>query len=333
MKSLKTQILIALFSVLNLGASAWASGNAALTPCPARPLIASELDAGKYAETASVLEHEIERNPKDAQATLWLARSFLGLADYERAVAYAERAVQLAPDCSESHYWLARSYAMRADTARSFWLARKARIEYQSAVRLDADNLDARRDLMEFYLQAPWVLGGSKEKAWAQVEAIASRNATEGDLARAIYWRDLNQTELASKEYRKVLEAKPRQAEAYFQVADFYESDGQPAELEDAVRAASIIAPQDPRLDYYRAVASVMRRQDLSSAEQNLKGYLARTPPRDDFPSHAAARNWLGRIYEIRGDKQAAIEQYRSALNLSPDNQSARDALRRLDTN
>jgi tetratricopeptide (TPR) repeat protein len=333
MKSLKIQNFVALSSVLILGASAWASGNAALSPCPARPAIASELDAGKYVETVSVLEREVERNPNAAQATLWLARSFLGLADYYRAVTYAERAVQLAPDCSESHYWLARSYAMKADTARSFWLARKARIEYQSAVRLDADNLDARRDLMEFYVQAPWILGGSKEKAWAQVEAIASRSATEGDLARAIYWRDLNRPELASKEYRKVLEAKPRQAEAYFQVADFYEADQQPAELEAAVRAVSAISPQDPRLDYYRAVASVMRRQDLSSAEQNLKGYLVNTPPRDDFPSHAAARSWLGRIYEIRGDKQEAIEQYRSALNLSPDNQPARDALRRLDAN
>ncbi|HXH49533.1 MAG TPA: tetratricopeptide repeat protein [Terriglobia bacterium] len=333
MKLLKIQILAALFSVLILGARAWASGNAALGPCPARPSIASELDAGKYAEAASVLEQEVERNPDDAQATLWLARSFLGLADYDRAVTYAERAVQLSPDCSESHYWLARSYAMKADTARSFWLARKARIEYQSAVRLDADNLDARRDLMEFYLQAPWILGGSKEKAWAQVEAIAARSAAEGDLARAIYWRDLNQPELASKEYRKVLEAKPRKAETYFQVADFYESDGQPEELEATVRAVSSIAPRDPRLGYYSAVSRILRRQDLSSAEEDLKGYLAKTAPRDDFPSHAAARSWLGRIYEMRGEKKLAIEEYRSALDLSPDNQSARDALRRLDAN
>jgi tetratricopeptide (TPR) repeat protein len=331
MNPLKIKTCAALFSVLLLGACAWASGSAALGPCPARPAIASEEDAGKYAETASVLEKEVNRNPNDVQATLWLARSFLGLADYGRAVTYAERAVELSPECSESHYWLARSYGMKADTTRSFWLARKARTEYQAAVRLDEDNLDARRDLMEFYLQAPWILGGSKERAWAQVEAIASRSATQGNLARAIYWRDLNQPELASREYRKVLEANPRQAEAYFQVADFYEADQQPAEVEAAVRAVSSIAPRDPRLDYYRAVVSVMRRQDLLRAEQDLKGYLAKTPPRDDFPSHAAARNWLGQIYEIRGDKREAIEQYRSALNLSPDNQSARDGLRRLD--
>lgn len=284
-------------------------------------------------ETVSVLKREVDKNPNDAQATLWLARSFLELAEYDQAVTYAEHAVRLSPDCSESHYWLARSYAMKADTARSFLLARKARMEYQVAARLDPDNLDARRDLMEFYLQAPWILGGSKEKAWDQVEAIALRNPTEGDLARAIYWRDLNEPALASKEFQKVLEAKPQRAEAYFQVADFYEADGKPAEVEAVVRAVSPIAPRDPRLNYYSAVASVMRHEDLSKAEQNLKEYLAKTPPRDDFPSHAEARNWLGRIHEIRGEKRRAVDEYRSALSLSPDNQSARDALRRLDAN
>jgi tetratricopeptide (TPR) repeat protein len=333
MKSLKIQFLAALVSVLALGARGWASGHSAPSPCPARPAIASDIDAGKYTEAASVLKQEVARNPNDAQASLWLARSFLSLGDYDQAVTFAERAVQLSPDCSESHFWLARSYGMKADTARSFWLARKARVEYQTSVRLDPDNLAARRDLMEFYLQAPWILGGSKDKAWAQVEAIASRDTTEGDLARAIYWRNLNKPLLADVEYRKVLDARPRQAEAYFQIADFYEADHKPAEVEAAVRAVSLIVPGDPRVDYYSAVASVMKRRDLSKAEECLKAYLAKTPPRDDFPPHAAAHDWLGRIYEIWGKKQQAIEQYRLALGLNADNQSARGALQRLDAN
>jgi tetratricopeptide (TPR) repeat protein len=335
MKSLKIQIIAALFSVFALGARGWASGSPTPnpSPCPARPAIASDLDAGKYAEAASALRQKVARNPKDAQATLWLARSFIDLGNYDQAVNFAERAVQLSPDCSESHFWLARSYAMKADTSRSFWLARKAKIEYQSAVDLDPDNLLARRDLMEFYLQAPWILGGSKDKARAQLEAIASRNAAEGHLARAIYWKDLNNPALAAKEYRKALDARPHQAEAYFQIADFYEGDWKPAEVEAAVRAVSLIVPGDPRLDYYRAVASVMKRQDLSKAEQDLRAYLAKAPRRDDFPPHAAAYDWLGRIYEIWGRKQQAIQQYRFALSLSPDNQSARKALKRLDSN
>lgn len=333
MKSLRIQIIAVLLAALALGSQGWASGHAVPSPCPARPTIANDLDAGKYAETASFLQQEVARNPRDPQAALWLARTFLDLGNYDQAVTFAERAVQLAPGCSESRFWLGRAYGLKADKARSFWLARKARLEYQRAVQLDPDNLAARRDLMEFYVQAPWILGGSKDKAWAQVEAIASRNRTEGDLARALYWRDLNRPEVAAKEYRKVLDARPQQAAPYFQVADFYEAEERPAEVEAAVRAVSPLAPTDPRLDYYSAVANVMKSQDLSKAEQALKVYLEKTPRRDDFPSHAAAHDWLGRIYEIRGKKQQAIEQYRSALRVRPDNQSARDALKRLDPN
>jgi len=316
-----------------MGVQGWASGRPAASPCPARPAIANDLEAGKYAETTSVLQQEVSKNPNNAQATLWLARSFLQLGNYDQAVAFAERAVDLSPDCSESHFWLARSYGLKAGKTRSFWLARKARQEYETAVQIDPGNLAARRDLMEFYLQAPWVLGGSKEKAWAQVKAIAVRNATEGDLARAMYWQDLNNTALAAREYQKVMESKPERADDYFQVADFYEGDRNPAEIETAVRAASSLAPGDPRVDYYSAVANVMKGQALNRAEQDLKVYLVKTPPRNDFPPHASAHDWLGRIYEIWGKKQQAIEQYRSALRLSPDNQPARDALRRLDAN
>lgn len=329
----KIQILVTSLCILILGVHAWALGPAAGSPCPARPAIANDLRSGKYAETVAALRQQVAQNPNDAQATLWLARSYLDLGNYGQAVTFAERAARLSPDCSESHFWLARSYGLKAAKSRSFWLARKARQEYQTAVHLDPDNLAARRDLMEFYLQAPWILGGDKEKALAQVKAIASRNAMQGDLARAEYWRDLDDTALAAKEYRKVLESKPDHAEAYFEVADFYESDGKPEQIEAAVRAASLITPSDPRLDYYSAVADVMRGQALSKAEQDLKAYILKTPPRDDFPPHASAHDWLGRIYELWGKKQQAIEQYQFALKLSPDNQMAHDALKRLDAN
>ena len=333
MTSLKRQILVAFLCILALGARGWACGHGAASPCPARPLIASELNTIRYAEAQSELLRHVSKNPKDAQATLWLARSYLNTGNYNQAVEYAERAVQLASDCSEAHFWLARAYALKADKDRSFWLARKSRNEYLTAVQLDPDNLAARRDLMEFYVQAPWILGGSKDKAWAQVEAIASRNALQGDLARAIYWRDLNNPALAAKEFRKILEAKPQQAAPYFQVADFYESQRKPAEMETAIRDVSLIVPDDPRLDYYSAVADVMKGQELTKAESDLKKYLAKTPPRNDFPPHASAHDWLGRIYEIKGNKGQAIKQYQSALSLSPDNRPAQEGLKRLDAN
>lgn len=333
MTSLKSRIITALLCTLILGGQVWALGSPASSPCPAPPAIASNLKAGKYDQTIAVLQKQIARNPKDGQAALWLARSFLDVGKYDQAVAFAQQAVNLSPQCSEAHFWLARSEGIKAEKTRSFWLARKSKLEYEKAVKLDPDNLMARRDLMEFYLEAPWILGGSKDKAWAEVQAIASRSTLQGDLARALYWRDLNRPTLAAKEYQKVMAAKPRHADAYFQVADFYESTKQPNEVEAAIREASFIVPQDPRLDFYSAVAYVMKGQSLSKAEQELKTYLMKAPPRNDYPPYASAHDWLGRIYEIWGKNQEAIAQYREALELSPDNETAQNALQRLDSN
>lgn len=333
MTFLRKRIFAALFCTFALGAQVWALGHPAASPCPARPAIANNLKDGKYDQTIATLRKEFSKNPNDAQAALWLARSYLDVGKFDQAVTFAQRAASLSPECSEAHFWLARSLGIKADKARSFWLARKSKLEYEKAVKLDPDNLEARRDLMEFYLEAPWILGGSKDKAWAEVQAISSRNTLQGYLAHALYWRDLNKPTLAAKWYQKVMEAKPQHVNPYFQVADFYESTRKPDKVQAAIREATLIEPKDPRLDFYNAVAYVMKGQSLSKAEHELKTYLVKAPPRNDFPPYAAAHDWLGRIYEIWGKNQEAIAQYREALELSPDNETAHNALQRLDSN
>jgi hypothetical protein len=50
----------------------------------------------------------------------------------------------------------------------------------EKAVELNPDNIEARFDLLEYYLQAPAFLGGDAAKAQAQAAEIAKRNATAG---------------------------------------------------------------------------------------------------------------------------------------------------------
>jgi len=176
-------------------------------------------------------------------------------------------------------------------------------------------------------------LGGSKDKALEQVEAIASRNPVEGYLARADYWKGLDRPDLAAQNCRQVLKLKPQSAGPYFQAADFFESEGNAEDLEAVVRAVSLIEPGDLRLAYYRGVERVLEGRELPEASRDFEEYLSRAPKRDDFPPHASAHDWLGRIYEHWGQVQQAIQQYKIALNLSPDNQRARNGLHRLESN
>ena len=78
-------------------------------------------------------------------------------------------------------------------------------------------------------------------------------------------------------------------------------------------------------------VKDVVANQNLPAAEQNLKSYLASTPDRSDWPEHASARIWLGKLYEAEGKRPEAAEQYRAALQLEPRRKEARTRLERLE--
>lgn len=287
-----------------------------------------QFEVGKYEEAVTTLQAALAQQPQDPRLYHWLARCFLELGDYDKAIAHGERAVKLEPRNAEYHLWLGRAYGHKADQERSFWLARKVRREFEEAVRLDPANIEARSDLLEFYAEAPGIVGGGKDKARQQAEAIAALDSVEGYLARAAYWLNEKKPEQAEAEYRRVLEAKPPRAGPYLEVADFYQKQLDAARMEAAVEAAAQVNPADPRLLYYRGVLRVLAGNRLSEAEQFLKSYLATVPQRSDRPSHAAAREWLGRLYELLGKREEAAAEYRAALRLDPNRKSAREALR-----
>ena len=288
-----------------------------------------QFNAGNYSAAITTLQSAVTQNPSSGEAYYWLGRTYYEIRDYDNAIAAGEKSIALDAKNSVYHQWLGRIYGGKADRDRSFSYARKVKKEFQSAVELNPDNLAARRDLEEYDLQAPWVVGGNKDEAKAQVEAIAARDPIAGHLARGVYDMDgLKKPDLAEKEYREVLAAKPAKIEPYLEVIAFFQQQNKPADMETAIQAAALVAVNDPRLGYWRGAALTLGNSNLADAEKYLKAYLASTPDRSDWPSHAAARVWLGRVYEAQGKRSEAAEQYRSALQLDP---SDKDAKTRLD--
>lgn len=291
-----------------------------------------QFNAGNYAAAISTLQATASQNSSSATAAYWLGRSYYEIFDYDNSIAQLERAVSLDPKSSLYHQWLGRADGGKADRDRSFSMAKKVKHEFQQAVTLDPSNVAARRDLEEYCLDAPWIAGGSKTEALDQANAIATIDPIQGHLALALYYRDgLKKAADAESEIRQVLSAKPKTPDPYFEVADFFERQNKPADIQTVVQSASQVAPSDPRLAFYRAVAAVLANADLAVADENLKAYLASTPERSDWPSHASARKWLGRLYEAEGKPAEAAEQYRAALRLEPKNKDARARLERLE--
>jgi tetratricopeptide (TPR) repeat protein len=291
-----------------------------------------QFNAGNYSSAISTLQSAVTQNSNNAEIYYWLGRNYYELRDYDNAISHTEKSVELDGKNSLYHMWLGRAYGEKADREHSFSLAKKVKKEFQEAVRLNPSNIQARRDLQEYDIDAPWIVGGNKDEAREQVEAIAALDPVEGHLARAVLDLELlKKPELAENEYREVLKAKPTRIEPYFEVATFFVHQNKPADVDVAIQAAATVSPNDPRLGFFRGVSRLLSGSELPRAEEYLKSYLASTPDRSDWPSHAAAREWLGRLYEAEGKKVEAAEQYRAALQLDPGRKEARARLDQLD--
>ncbi|MGA8224424.1 MAG: tetratricopeptide repeat protein [Candidatus Acidiferrales bacterium] len=286
---------------------------------------------GNYSAAISTLQSAATQNPASAEVHYWLGRNYYELRDYDNAVAQGEKSVELDPKNSLYHDWLGRSYGGKADRERSFSLAKKTKKEFEAAVQLDPSNVAARRDLEEYDLQAPWIVGGNKDEARGQVDAIALLDPIQGHLARAVQYREAKKPELADNEYREVLKAKTNHIEVYFEVATYYARQNKAPDLEMAIQAAAQVSANDSRLAYFRGVSRVISGTEQQRAEEYLKAFLASTPERSDWPAHASAREWLGRLYEAEGKRTEAAEQYRAALQLEPDRKEARARLEQLE--
>jgi len=286
--------------------------------------------AGRYLDAVRVLQSGLEESPRDARLFFWLSRCYFELHDWQKAIHYAESALKLDSKNSDYHYWLGRAYAEKADDERSLSSGRKAKGEWEEAVRLNPQNVDARFALMEYLAQAPWIAGGSDGDARKQVEAIAALDPVRGQTARARYWWANEKWDRAEAAYRKLLEMKPQNPDPYFDAADFYRKRRDATGLKAATDAAARVSPSDPRLDYFRGVLHVISGQGLEEGERQLLSYIRKVPPRSDHPPHAAAHEWLGKLYEKMGKCREAVQHFRAALQLDSQLRDAKDALNRL---
>jgi tetratricopeptide (TPR) repeat protein len=308
--------------------------NAAVRELPAD--IERLYNGGLYRQAAEALNAAIQREPQESSLHYWLGRCFYELRDYNRAVSSLERAIALEPDRSDYHDWLGKSYGRKAEESNRFTpfssisLAHKTRREFETAVRLDANNMEAQRDLIRYLMNAPGIVGGSEGAAEQRVHALTAVDSIEGELAQAELLASRKKFDEANQQYRKVLDLKPDRIGVYFEIAEYYRDRGDAEQMSEAVEAGALLAPSDHRLDYYRGIALILANRNQGEAEKDLRRYLDTVPDNDNVPSHSTTHEWLGKLYDKEGQLDRAAQEYRAALILDPRNKQASEALKAL---
>ncbi len=142
----------------------------------ARRLVETE----RYAEAKQILK---PLGSADHEAAFLLGKIALLENDAPAAVDWLEKSVRINSRSSEYYDWLGKAYGTQAQTAnklRQATLAKKTKSAWEKAIALDPNNLEAKQDMVSYYLQAPGFLGGSKEKAKAMALEVRARSPYRG---------------------------------------------------------------------------------------------------------------------------------------------------------
>lgn len=289
-------------------------------------------ESGKLREAKLVFEPAFKANTRDAGAAFYLGRIALEERKLDRAIDYFEAATKLDSKNSTYFLWLGRALgreAQQANVLRQPGLAKKTRAAWERAIELDPDNLDARADLIQYYVQAPGFLGGSDEKALEQAEEIRKRNALRGYLELgALHEREKRFAE-AEQAYLAASQEPSDRHVGKYRLGLFYQNAGEYDKAFDLFEAMVAADPSEYGALFQIGKTGALSGQRLARASEALESYVRTTPGRND-PSLAAAHWRLGMIHEKLQDRQRAKAEYETAVRLDPTLKQATESLKKL---
>ena len=203
------------------------------------------------------------------------------------------------------------------------------RTEFETAVKLTPNNVDARSDLAEFYLEAPGIVGGGRDKAIQQISPLAQLDPARAHWITARIAEKKKDLATAEAEYRAAIDASHGSASAWLNLGLFYRHREHYDEMERALTHVRP-APLD-RSDALVDAAEILihSQRNLLEAMELLRTYLNSGKKVEQAPAFKV-HYLLGTASEKLGDKEAAAAEYRSALALAKEFQPAQQALQRM---
>lgn len=258
------------------------------------------VEAQRLLEAREPLEQLLLGEPENLEAALLLARVYDRTGRRDETIELLEPFVARHPDNVRVIGLYAGACMLRAGELgvgfRAIRLARRGRELMERAVVLAPDDIAFREGLVDFYRQAPGLVGGSLTKAREHADAIARIDPVRGGAWQAsILLQDKKFTE-ALAACDAALRARPDDYVALFTLG--------------------------------RAVSESGLR--LADGEAALRRCLAVVPLPSE-PSHAGVWYRLGLIAELQKNIPAARAAYAESLKLEPQFNRPAEALRRLD--
>lgn len=290
------------------------------------------LAAGRADEAISTLKQQTATSPNDAESFNLLCRAYFMAEQWDRGIEACERARNLDPQKSLYYLWLGRIYGEKADRAgflSAAGLAKKVRSSFEKAVELDPKSAEARTDLAEFYLEAPGIVGGGKDKARQQADALMALNPGMSHWVAAKIAEKNKDTAGAESELRAAIAVTHSGARALLDLVIFLRHANRFDEMNKTLQSLDETQVIDRREALMDGASEVLRAgQSYPLGERLVRRYLK--DPVEEGPAFKA-HEYLGQLLERQGDRAGAAAEYRAALAMVHEYGRAREGLKRVE--
>jgi tetratricopeptide (TPR) repeat protein len=305
----------------------------------ASPLLAQSTDAEfhalgrahKVAELEALARQRLAENPQDEVALWHLARAVAqDPRQRDELIAHAERCTRELPKSARCHNALGSLLGARASAAgmaEGIKLAGRIKALHVTAAELDPRHFASRRDLNQFYLFAPGIVGGSVRKALQGCKDYAAFDAARAKVLRA----DVHSYEEEFDEAESLLTSitPGNDAELANAVRDATSSLGLALINEgEAGRAEKLFERQLAADAGYAEAHFGLGRALLEQSK--LDGAIAALQRALQLDSRIRAHYRLGIAYQQKGDAGTALMMLRQFLSYSPEGRAADDARKRV---
>ena len=304
------------------------AGREAVAQC--QPSVAKLIGDRRYEEAKAQMTAVVAKSPNDDAAYHCLGRIASAQERHREASQYYEKAIKINDKVAVHHLWLGSSLGDLADSTGKLklpFLARRIKGEFEKTVELDPNSVDGRVGLVEFYSQAPGVMGGSKEKAQEQVREIIRLNPLRGHLKQAELLMREKKTADAEREYVAAEKATPDSAIAGYSLASFYQNEQRWSDAFAVYDRMEKRFPAEWLVRFQIGRTAALSGERMERGEKELRALIASPPAEMTKPTLAGAHHRLGMILERQGLKEQARTEYQQAVAINPANEAAKKSL------
>ena len=287
-------------------------------------------DAGHRSAAVPLLEPYAKTN---AVAAFDLGRAALDDGHFGPAVDWFERAVSL--DHDNPIYWdrLGQAYAghaLESDFFLKYKLAHRCKAAFEKAVALDSTNLDARTDLIEYFAQAPGIVGGDKQHAREMSAALGQWAPYAGLQSMLLTCRLSRDSTCVRTTTDSLMTAFPDSSLGFVALADWFAEGRQYDSAFALVDRRLATHPDDWQTLYELGRVGALSGRRLDDAATALERFIASpvgaNPAKRVQLSRAHSR--LAQIFAQTNLPDSARVEYELAVTIDPKDGDAKKALK-----